>query len=131
MSQLTPEQLATLVELLDAQQRSLTAVIDEHVAGLRASSAPGTTPLAGDVADQAEIELVRKHQNAAIERDLRVLRDIEAAHTRIAFGSVGNCIDCADEIGFDRLLAHPTASRCVLCQDRYEQTHLLMPDAAN
>lgn len=131
MNQLTAEQLATLVELLDAQQRSQTAIIDDHMAGLRASSATGTTTLADDVADQAEIELVRKHQNAAVERDLRVLRDIEAARTRVAFGSVGNCIDCADEIGFDRLLAHPTASRCLLCQDRYEQAHLLMPYAPN
>jgi len=124
MSQLTAKQLATLVELLDARERSLAAVIDEHVAGLRDSSAPGTTTLAGDVADQAEIELVRGHQNAAVERDLRALHDIEAARARIAAGSVGSCIDCGDEIGFDRLRVHPTALRCVLCQDRYEQTHL-------
>ena len=125
MSQLTAEELAALVELLDTEERSLAAVIDEHVAGLRASSAPGTTTLAGDIADLAEIELVRGHQSASIERDLRALRDIEVARARIAAGSVGSCIDCGEEIGFDRLLVHPTASRCVLCQEMYEQTHLL------
>lgn len=130
MSQLTTEQLSTLVELLDARERSLAAVIDEHVAGLRASSAPGTTTLAGDIADLAEIELVRGHQSATVERDLRALSDIEAARARIAAGSAGSCIDCSDEIGFDRLLVHPTASRCVLCQDLYEQTHLLAPAGA-
>ena len=125
MSQLTAEQLAALVELLDARDLSLAADIDEHVAGLRASNVPETPTLAGDIADLAEIELVRERQTAALDRDLQALRDIEAARARIAAGSVGNCIDCGDEIGFDRLLAHPTASRCVLCQDLYEQTHLL------
>lgn len=130
MNQLTAKQLATLVELLNAQERSLAAVIEEHVAGLRASSAPGTITLAGDVADLAEIELVRGHQSATVERDLQALRDIETARARIAAGSAGSCIDCSDEIGFDRLLVHPTASRCVLCQERYEQTLLLAPTAA-
>lgn len=134
MSQLTAEQCATLVELLEARERSLAAVIDEHVAGLRASSAPGTTTLAGDIADLAEVELVRSHQNATVERDLQALRDIEAARARIAAGSVGNCIDCGGEIGFERLRVQPTASRCVLCQDlyeqTYEQTHLPAPAVA-
>lgn len=130
MNQLTAGQLAVLVELLDARDRSLAAGIDEHVAGLRASNVPETPTLAGDIADLAEIELVRGRQAAAIERDLQALREIEAARVRVAAGSIGNCSDCADPIGFDRLLAHPTASRCVLCQELYEQSHLLASDLA-
>lgn len=131
MSQLTAEQIIALAELLDTEERSLAAVIDEHVAGLRASSTPETTTLAGDVADQADIDLLRDRQNAAVERDLRSLRDIEAARSRLADGTIGSCIDCADEIGFERLLVHPTASRCMLCQDSYEQSHSLAPDQAS
>lgn len=128
MNQLTDEQLVILVKELDARERSQTAVIDEHITGLRASSLSETTAEAGDLADLAEIEGVRSRQHAAVAHDLRALSDIEAARARIAAGTVGSCIDCGDPIGFERLLAHPTASRCVRCQDLYEQTHLLVPD---
>lgn len=124
MSQLSAEQRALLAELIDAQALSLAAAIAEHVAGLRASSAPGTSTLAGDIADLAEIELVRDRQSAAVDRDLQALREVEAARARIAAGSFGNCIVCDEAIGFERLLAQPTASRCLFCQDLYEKSHL-------
>ena len=128
MSQLTADQLVMLDKLLDARERLLASVVDEHVAGLRASSVPETPTLAGDIADLAEIELVRDRQHAAVDHDLRALNDVATARARVAAGSVGSCIDCGDAIGFDRLLAHPTASRCVSCQDLYEQTRLLPSD---
>lgn len=130
MSQLTAEQLVALVKLLGAREQSLTAVVDEHVAALRASHAPETSTEAGDAADLAEIELVRDRQLAAVDQDLRALSDIEAARDRIAAGNINSCIDCGDEIGFDRLLAYPTAARCVRCQGLYEQTHRLASDVA-
>jgi len=128
MGQLTVEQLAVLAELLDAQERALASVIDEHMAGLRASSVQETITLAGDIADLAEIELARDRQHSAVDRELQALSDIEAARARVAAGKVGSCLDCGDEIGFDRLLAHPMASRCVHCQALYEQTRVPASD---
>lgn len=125
MSQLTVEQVVVLGKLLGERERSLVAAIDDHVAALRASRAPEMTTAVGDVADLAEIELVRDRQLSAVDHDLQALRDIEAARTRLVDGSVNRCVDCAEEIGFERLLAHPTAARCVLCQDLYEQTQRL------
>ena len=130
MSQLTSEQRVSLIKQLDARERLLISVIDEHLAGLRASNVPETSTLAGDIADLAEIELARDRQHAAVDHDLRALNDINATRARVIAGNFGSCIDCGEEIGFDRLQAHPTASRCVSCQDLYEQSHLLASSLA-
>lgn len=115
MNQLTNEQRATLFELLDAQERVLESAMHEHVARLRDCSAPGMTPTTGD------IELIREQQSRAVVRDVRDLRVIEVARARLVDGSAGVCIDCGSEIGFERLLAQPTATRCPHCQVFCEQ----------
>lgn len=123
MSQLTAEQVGILLSQLDAREHFMAAVIDEHIAGLRACNSLETNPAAGDVADLAEVELVRNRQYSAVDHDLQVIREIDLARARIAAGSIGTCLDCGDAIGFERLLAQPTAARCVYCQGLYEQTH--------
>jgi uncharacterized protein (DUF983 family) len=35
----------------------------------------------------------------------------------------GACNDCGEPIGYNRLMAYPTAKRCVQCQEVYEKTH--------
>lgn len=130
MSQLTAEQLDVLIKLLGAQESLLVAGVDEHVAALRGSRAAETTTPVGDIADQAERELVRDRQLAVVDHDLRALTDIQAARGRLADGSINRCVDCANDIGFERLQAYPTAVRCVLCQDRYEQAQRLAVDVA-
>jgi DnaK suppressor protein len=44
------------------------------------------------------------------------LKDIEEALLRIAKGEYGMCADCGRSINFKRLLAYPTAKRCLACQ---------------
>lgn len=60
---------------------------------------------------------------AMIDRHVREIRDIEAAMARIRDGSFGSCMDCGEEIGFERLLAYPTAKRCLDCQQRREKLY--------
>ena len=131
MNELTDKQLATLVELLDAREQLLESVVQEHVARLRTSRSLESAPMVGDTADLTDIELERHQDNAAVARDVRDLRDIKGARTRISEGGIGTCIDCGDDIGFDRLLVQPTASRCVRCQDLYEHTHVPVLDIAD
>ncbi|MGN6704258.1 MAG: TraR/DksA family transcriptional regulator, partial [Burkholderiaceae bacterium] len=61
--------------------------------------------------------------NAEVTRDLREMRAIAAAMTRIDDGTYGDCVDCGKDIPYARLEAQPTAERCVPCQERYEKTH--------
>jgi RNA polymerase-binding protein DksA len=75
-----------------------------------------------DSGDQATGDALADLNLAIIDRHVRELRDIEAARARILEDRFGDCIDCDGEIGFDRLLAYPTAKRCFTCQQQHEKT---------
>lgn len=77
-----------------------------------------------DSADQAAGDLLADLNLAIIDRHVREIRDIDATRVRIAEGSFGTCIDCSGEIGFERLLAYPTAKRCYVCQRQHEKTYV-------
>ena len=76
-----------------------------------------------DSGDQATGDALADLNLAVIDRHVREIRDIEAARARIKDGSFGTCIDCRGEIGFERLLAYPTAKRCFTCQRQHEKTY--------
>lgn len=82
--------------------------------------------LAGEVADQGDESVATTlidTNHAAVSRDLKEVRAIDRSLERIAAGSYGRCIACADEIPAERLQANPTAERCFPCQDHFEKTH--------
>ena len=127
MTHLHKQQLNTLGELLDAREQALKSDMLEHVDRLRADNEPGMTPPPSDAADQTDLKLLRDNENDVVVREVRELRSIEAAKARLAEGVAGKCSDCGGEIPFARLKAQPTATRCLPCQRRYEQTHAAAP----
>ena len=76
-----------------------------------------------DSGDKATGDALADLNLAIIDRHVREIRDIEATRARIKDGSFGTCIDCRAEIGFERLLAYPTAKRCFACQRQHEKTY--------
>jgi DnaK suppressor protein len=81
--------------------------------------------LAGQVHDAGEeslADLLVDVNQAEIARDVREIRDIDAAQRRIANGSYGICLDCDESIVRERLEAYPTAKRCLKCQQKHERT---------
>lgn len=52
-----------------------------------------------------------------VDRESRLLRQVRVALRRIREGTFGTCIECESAIGAKRLLAVPSASRCIGCQD--------------
>ncbi|MDE3170309.1 MAG: TraR/DksA family transcriptional regulator [Acidobacteriota bacterium] len=76
-----------------------------------------------DIGDQATGDALADLNLAIIDRHVREIRDIEASWARIANGSFGACIDCGGDIGFERLLAYPSAKRCYTCQQQHEKTY--------
>ncbi|HEY5775176.1 MAG TPA: TraR/DksA C4-type zinc finger protein [Xanthomonadales bacterium] len=82
--------------------------------------------LAGQVHDIGEAsvaDLLVDLQLAEIDREVREIRDIDAALLRIAAGEYGLCTDCQASIDEGRLRAYPTAKRCYRCQVSYEHNH--------
>lgn len=76
---------------------------------------------AADRSDEALLDTLSATDEALIRQNLQDVRDIAAARQRIAAGTYGECIDCGDEIAYERLLAYPTAKRCINCQREHER----------
>lgn len=51
----------------------------------------------------------------------RLLAEIDAALERIEAGTYGSCASCGGDIGFKRLAAMPSATRCIACKEKEER----------
>ena len=122
MSNLTKEQRAYLTHLLDERERALRADLQREVSEKDeftevASEAP-------DPGDSSFANLAVDLGNAAVTRDITVLRAIESARSRMENGTYGVCVNCETDIPYERLKVQPTAERCAPCQEMYEKTHV-------
>mgnify|MGYP001562602820 CR=1 FL=1 len=78
-------------------------------------------PIKGD-----ELDIVTAQKSAQLsqrldERNILFLKKVEAAKQKILSGDYGLCEDCGAEISQKRLLARPTASLCIGCQEDKER----------
>jgi RNA polymerase-binding transcription factor DksA len=102
------------------------ALADEIRGDVSRARAESAGALAGDhmdSGDAAVADQIVDLDNAELSRDLRELRELEAAQTRLDAGSFGQCIDCGKQIEYPRLRAQPAALRCVDCQHVHDNTH--------
>jgi RNA polymerase-binding protein DksA len=123
MAQFTDEELAQLKARL--QQRYLE--LREEVRGeLERSGDQRYVDIAGSVADPGDdsvADMLLDLNAAVVDRQVREMREVEATLKRLAELDYGDCIECGGEIGFDRLMAYPTAQRCIRCQELHEKTY--------
>lgn len=100
--------------------RERHAQLLEHIrAVLLESKREDFAELAGRVHDRGEeavADLLTGTNFAVLDREVKELRDIEAAFERIRTGTYGVCDTCGDDIERERLEAYPTAERCVDCE---------------
>lgn len=117
---LTEQQQVNLKHQLQARYEELR---DEIRRELLKSDSESYAELAGQVHDHAEesiANLLVDVELAVIDQHITSLREIETAIKRLNAGSYGVCIGCGDEIPLARLETHPTASRCLSCQQALE-----------
>ncbi len=122
MPALTDDQLRTLQQLLDEQEKTTQ---EEIRAETRHRLEEPYADLAGEVADAGDnsvADLIIDIENARLGRQAFVVGEIEATRERIKQGSYGICFDCEEAIDYERLLVAPTALRCIRCQEMYERT---------
>lgn len=74
-----------------------------------------------DSSDEALLNTLAEIDGVLIRQNLQDVRDIAAARERVAAGTYGDCIDCGEAIAYERLLAYPTAKRCINCQREHER----------
>lgn len=103
-------------DLLEEVRNELDERENQHLAAIM-----GNDP--GDNCDVSLADVLADLNILRVDRQISELREIEAKLVQISESSMDECIDCGKEIGLQRLLAYPTAMRCVGCQERHEHLY--------
>lgn len=80
----------------------------------------GFEELKGDEVDVLNIQKEEQLQSRLGQRNILFLKKVQAAKAKIEDGTYGICEDCGCDISQKRLLARPTASFCIDCQEAKE-----------
>jgi len=120
---LTEQQAKELSRMVEARRHALLAELREDAARTREQPYAEHAGPAPDSGDESVATLIADLEQADMTRDLEEFRALEAARDRIKDGGYGECIDCGNDVGYERLKAFPSALRCVQCQDRHERTY--------
>ena len=120
---LTEQQAKELSRMVDTRRDALLAELREDAARTREQPYAEHAGPAPDAGDESVATLIADLEQADVTRDLDEFRALEAARDRIQQGGYGECIDCGNDIGYERLKAFPAALRCIQCQERHEKTY--------
>src|SRR5204862_4011268 len=111
-----------LGKLIDQRRTALLDELREDAARVREQPYAEHAGPAPDTGDESVATLIADLEQADITRDLDEFRALEAARERLKAGEYGICLDCGNDIGYERLKASPSALRCIQCQERHEKT---------
>ena len=102
-------------ELLLQRLEELYQEAERTVAGM--TDAEETFP---DPTDRATLESDRNFMLRIRDRERKLIVKIREALQRIEDGTFGDCEDCGEEIGEDRLKARPVTTLCIDCKRKQE-----------
>src|SRR5919109_2109383 len=110
---LTDQQSQELRRLVETRREALLAELREDAARTRDMPYSEHAGPAPDSGDESVATLIADLEQADVTRDLDEFRALEAARDRLAQGGYGVCIDCGNDVGYERLKAFPAALRCI------------------
>lgn len=113
MANFTEDQLIQLKAALQKRYLELQHEIRDELAHTQDVSADELTEYLNNIPDDID--------TALIDRQINEMRELEMSMRYWSELEFGDCIDCGNEIGFERLLAYPSAQRCIHCQNQYEK----------
>jgi DnaK suppressor protein len=82
-----------------------------------------------DSIDQSQSEGMLSTDLRLRDREKKLLNKIRAAMQRLEDGTLDECEDCGDPIGFKRLMARPVTTLCIECKESREEQERLQPEA--
>lgn len=124
MLTITKAQLDLLQQKMEAELAYLTKESHAEMSPELKMSYIGIDGIAGDA---AVADTMVDIDNAIIGLHLQKISDLNAALERLASNAYAICVDCGGEIAYQRLLAYPTAKRCMDCQNLHEKTYVSEP----
>ena len=93
-----------------------------EASNIRAQGSRGAdAPEAQDFKDLAERQFLMHLDEVRELHEFTELQAVQAALIRLDADAYGDCMDCGEPIGLERLLRIPTAVRCLACQRSFER----------
>lgn len=120
-STLAPDRLAQVRTALEARRAKLRDEVRSSLDGSEDDRVVGLRRRLEENDDWGVADGLAELDIAEMRHALSELGAVEAALARIAGGGYGVCVDCGAAIAPARLLAYPTATRCVACQEEAER----------
>ena len=74
-----------------------------------------------DIVDQASSYTEKNVEMRAINRQIKLISEIDKALLRIKDDTYGYCLDTAEPIGLKRLMARPVAKYTIAAQEKHEK----------
>ena len=118
---MTPEQATPCRQQLMAMRTAMLAQMSEQRGGVLGRAEAAADHFNRREDSSAQVATERELEFALGERETSELGLIDDALALIDAGTYGECIDCATPIPAPRLKASPEASRCIPCQEKFEQ----------
>ena len=84
--------------------------------------------ISADVVDQASSYTDKNVEMKAINRQIKLISEIEKALARIREDIYGYCLDTAEPIGLKRLMARPVAKYTIAAQEKHEKNEKVHAD---
>ena len=84
--------------------------------------------ISADLVDQASSYIDKNVEMKAINRQIKLISEIDKALRRIMDDTYGYCLDTAEPIGLKRLMARPIATLCIAAQEKHEKDEKVYAD---
>ena len=84
--------------------------------------------ISADVVDQASSYTDKNVEMKAINRQIKLISEIDKALARIREDIYGYCLDTAEPIGLKRLIARPIAKYTIAAQEKHEKNEKVHAD---
>ena len=84
--------------------------------------------ISADIVDQASSYTDKNVEMKSINRQIKLISEINKALIRIKDNTYGYCLDTAEPIGLKRLMARPVAELCIAAQEKHEKNEKVHAD---
>ena len=84
--------------------------------------------ISADIVDQASSYTDKNVEMKAINRQIKLISEIDKALVRIKDDTYGYCLDTAEPIGLKRLMARPVAKYTIAAQEKHEKDEKVHAD---
>ena len=84
--------------------------------------------ISADIVDQANSYTDKNVEMKAINRQIKLISEIDKALLRIKDETYGYCLDTAEPIGLKRLMARPVAKYTIAAQEKHEKNEKVHAD---